>query len=102
MIIAVTAEHMRRRRKAVQEQNSWSISGTGFAIEDFQPLHVERAIENGPCNRFGFGRHKCLLEKVRDERLELKVLRGIADRRESSRHSAKVGEKSGMQSLFAI
>jgi hypothetical protein len=38
------AEHMRRRRKAVQEQNGRSISGTGFAIEDFQPLHVKRAI----------------------------------------------------------
>jgi hypothetical protein len=45
------AEHMRRRRKAVQEQNGRSISGTGFAIEDFQPLHVKRAIENGRCNR---------------------------------------------------
>src|ERR1700746_2529021 len=41
------AEHMRRRRKAVQEQNGGSIPGTGFAIEDFQPLHVKRAIENG-------------------------------------------------------
>src|SRR5205807_9465445 len=41
------AEHMRRRRKGVQEQNIGSIPGTGFAIEDFQPLHVERAIENG-------------------------------------------------------
>src|ERR1700745_1028623 len=41
------AVHMRRRRKAVQEQNGGSISGTGFAIEDFQPLHVKRAIENG-------------------------------------------------------
>jgi hypothetical protein len=26
--------------------------GTGFAIEDFQPLHVKRAIENGRRNRF--------------------------------------------------
>src|SRR5437588_5861733 len=25
--------------------------GTGFAIEDFQFLHVYRAIENGRCNR---------------------------------------------------
>src|SRR5437016_12853429 len=25
--------------------------GTGFAIEDFQPLHVKRAIENGRRNR---------------------------------------------------
>src|ERR1700745_3634315 len=66
------AVHMRRRRKAVQEQNGGSISGTGFAIEDFQPLHFERAIENGRCNRFGLGRHKCLLEKIRDKRLELK------------------------------
>src|SRR5437762_1939368 len=41
------AEHMRRRRKAVQEQNGGSIPGTGFAIEDFQPLHVKRAIKNG-------------------------------------------------------
>src|SRR5499427_876635 len=41
------AEHMRRRRKAVQEQNGGSIPGAGFAIEDFQPLHVKRAIENG-------------------------------------------------------
>jgi hypothetical protein len=41
---------MRRRRKAVQEQNGGSISGTGFAIEDIQPLHVKRAIENGRCN----------------------------------------------------
>ena len=24
-----------------------SIPGTGFAIEDFQPLHAKRAIENG-------------------------------------------------------
>src|SRR5262249_47155933 len=55
-----------------QEQNGGSISGTGFAIEDFQPLHVKRAIENGRCNRFGLGRHKCLLERVRDKRLELK------------------------------
>src|SRR5438445_13668988 len=44
------AEHMRRRRKAVQEQNGGSISGTGFAIEDFQPLHVKLAIENGRRN----------------------------------------------------
>src|SRR6516165_2975586 len=44
------AEHMRRRRKAVQEQNGGSIPGTGFAIEDFQPLHVKRAIENGRRN----------------------------------------------------
>src|SRR5579864_5060003 len=66
------AEHMRRRRKAVQEQNGGSISGTGFAIEYFQPLHVERAIENSWCNKFGLGRHKCLLEEIRDERLGLK------------------------------
>src|SRR5215469_4331774 len=45
------AEHMRRRRKAVQEQNGGSIAGTGFATEDFQPLHVKRAIENGRRNR---------------------------------------------------
>src|SRR5215471_20329017 len=45
------AEHMRRRRKAVQEQNGGSIPGTGLAIEDFQPLHVKRAIENGRRNR---------------------------------------------------
>jgi hypothetical protein len=85
---------MRRRWKAVQEQNGGSIPGTGFAIEDFQPLHVKRAIENGRRNRFGLGRHKCLLEKVRDKRLELKEFCwGVADRRESSRHSAKVGQK---------
>jgi hypothetical protein len=30
---------MRRRRKAVQEQNGGSIPGTGFAIEDFQPVY---------------------------------------------------------------
>src|SRR5262249_61895442 len=47
------AEHMRRRRKAVQEQNRGSIPGTGVAIEDFQPLHVKRAIENGRRNRVG-------------------------------------------------
>src|ERR1700741_1016339 len=41
------AEHMRRRRKAVQEQNGGSMPGTGFAIEDFQPVYVKRAIENG-------------------------------------------------------
>ena len=29
------------RRKAVQEQNGGSISGTGFAIEDFQPFHIK-------------------------------------------------------------
>src|SRR4029077_9905794 len=40
------AEHMRRRGKTVQEQNGGSIPGTGFAVEDFQPLHVTRAIEN--------------------------------------------------------
>src|SRR5579859_1119388 len=45
------AEHMRRRRKAVQEQNGGTVPGTGFAIEDFQPLHVKRAIENGWRNR---------------------------------------------------
>src|SRR5215831_16364009 len=45
------AEHMRRRRKAVQEHNGGSIPGTGFAIEDFQPLHVKRAIKNGRRNR---------------------------------------------------
>src|SRR5437588_7807272 len=28
-----------------------SFPGTGFAIEDFQPLHVKRAIENGRRNR---------------------------------------------------
>src|SRR5260370_40907655 len=44
------AEHMRRRRKAVQEQNGGSIPGTGFAIEDFQPVHVKRTIENGRRN----------------------------------------------------
>jgi len=38
---------MRRRRKAVQEQDGGSIPGTGFAIEDFQPLDIKRAIENG-------------------------------------------------------
>src|SRR5678810_604835 len=47
------AEHMRRRRKAVQEQNGGSIPGAGFAIEDFQPLQVKRAIENGRRNRVG-------------------------------------------------
>src|SRR5258708_2998208 len=45
------AEHMRRGRKAVQEQNGGSIPGTGFAIEDFQPLHLKRAIKNGRCIR---------------------------------------------------
>src|ERR1044072_124175 len=45
------AEHMRRRRKAVQEQNRGSITRTGFAIEDFQPVHVNCAIENGRRNR---------------------------------------------------
>ena len=45
------AEHMRRGRKAVQEQNGGTILGTGFAIEDFQPLHVKSAIENGGRNR---------------------------------------------------
>src|ERR1051326_6004798 len=45
------AEHMRRRRKAVQEQNRGSIPGTSFAIEDFQPVHVNCAIENGRRNR---------------------------------------------------
>ena len=46
-----SAEHMRRRRKAVQEQNGGSTPGTGFAIEDFQPLQVKRAIEDGRRNR---------------------------------------------------
>jgi len=32
-------------------QNGGSIPGTGFAIEDFQPVHVKRAIENGRRNR---------------------------------------------------
>src|SRR5215469_14275981 len=41
----------RRRRKAVQEENGGSIPGAGFAIEDFQPLDVKRAIENGWRNR---------------------------------------------------
>src|SRR5215469_6557622 len=45
------AEHMRRRRKAVQEQNGGSIPRTGFAVEDFQPLHAKRAIENGRRNK---------------------------------------------------
>src|SRR3954453_15997926 len=45
------AEHMRRRWKAVQEQNGGSIRGTGFAIKDFQPLRVKLAIENGRRNR---------------------------------------------------
>ena len=58
------SEHMRRGRKAVQEQNRGSIWRTGFAIEDFQPLQAKRAIENGRCNRFDFGWRKCLLEKV--------------------------------------
>src|SRR5258708_1809273 len=44
------AEHMRGRRKAVQEQNGGSVPGTGFSIEDFQPLHVKRTIENGRRN----------------------------------------------------
>src|SRR5262249_39676442 len=55
------AEHMRRRRKAVQEHNGGSISGTGFAIEDSQTLYVERAIKNGRRSRSGLGRHRCLL-----------------------------------------
>src|SRR5947209_19432679 len=66
------AEHMRRRRKAVQEQNGRTISGTGFAIEDFQPLNVKRAIENGRCNRFAVGRHRSLLGKVRNKRLAVR------------------------------
>src|SRR5215469_3046688 len=45
------AEHVRRRRKSVQKQNGGSIPGTGFAIEDFQPLHFKRAIENSRRNR---------------------------------------------------
>src|SRR5437660_4790925 len=45
------AKHMRRRWKAVQEQNGGSIPGTGFAIKDFQPLHVKPAIENGRRDR---------------------------------------------------
>ena len=45
-------EYRQPRRKAVQEQNSGSIPGTGFAIEDFQPLHVKRATENGRRNLF--------------------------------------------------
>src|SRR5215475_12418549 len=52
------AEHMGRRRKAVQQQNGGSIPGTSFAIEDFQLLHVKRAIENGRRNRV---RHLTLL-----------------------------------------
>src|SRR6266550_326797 len=35
----------------LRECDGGSISGTGFAIEDFQPLHVKRAIENGRRNR---------------------------------------------------
>jgi len=45
---------IRRHEKtteSLQEQNGGSISETGFAIEDFQPLHVKRAIENGRRNR---------------------------------------------------
>jgi hypothetical protein len=30
----------------MQRQNRGTIPATGFAIEDFQPLHVKRAIEN--------------------------------------------------------
>src|SRR3954454_23467003 len=62
---------MRGRRKAVQEQNGGSISGTGFAIEDLKARDVERAIENGRRNRFALGRHRCLLGKVRNKRLQL-------------------------------
>ena len=49
--MGIRLRNMRRRRKAVQEQNGGSIPGTGFAIEDFQPLHFKRAIENGRRNR---------------------------------------------------
>src|SRR5262249_25643873 len=59
------AEHMRRRRKAVQEQNGGSISGTSFAIEDFQPLHVKRAIENGRCNRVRHLNSPLVIRRVR-------------------------------------
>ena len=55
----------------LRECDGGSISGTGFAIEDFQPLHVKRAIENGRRNRFDVGRHRCLLGKVRNKRLPL-------------------------------
>src|SRR5258708_15929034 len=74
------AEHMRRRRKAVQEHNGGSISGTGFAIEYFQPLHVKRAIENGQCSRFGLGLHKCLLYLMPGAGVVLQVALGGADR----------------------
>src|SRR5258707_7087341 len=45
---------MRGRRNSLQEQNGGCILGTGFAIEDFQPLHVKPAIEN---RRRNFVRH---------------------------------------------
>src|ERR1700739_1069809 len=41
------AEHVRRRRKAVQEQNGGCVLGAGFAIEDFHPAHVNPGIEDG-------------------------------------------------------
>src|SRR6266576_3398454 len=31
----------------MQEQNGGGIPGTSFAVEDFQPIHVKRAIKNG-------------------------------------------------------
>src|SRR5690348_1340561 len=90
---------MRRRRKAMQEQNGRSISGTGFAIKDFQPLHVNCAIENGRCNRFGLGRHRYLLGKCAISGLEcLNSVADIADLREASGHSLKFG----LESIFYL
>src|SRR5690349_3776984 len=61
-----------KTRESRARADRWEHPGTGFAIEDSQHLPVKRAIDDGRCNRFGLGRHKCLLEKVRDKRLELK------------------------------
>ena len=41
------AEHMRRGRKSVQEQNGGTVVKTGFAVKDVQSLHVKLSIKNG-------------------------------------------------------
>src|SRR4030095_9726016 len=89
------AEHMRRRRKAVQEQNCGSIPGTGFTIEDFQPLHVKRAIEDGRRNRFDLGRHRCLLGKSAISGFNcMNSVADMVDLSEVSTHSLKFGRES--------
>ena len=55
-------EHMRGRRKAVQEQNGGSIRGTSFAIKHFQTVYAKRAIEDGGCNRVGHLNSPSVLE----------------------------------------